>query len=87
LVFGLHTSERDFPCPDLYIGGVWHCLEFSFSWVETLAFSSFQQDVPATRGVGHNPSSFVFGTSSHIHPLEAHFVLLGAFCSNSCLLS
>jgi hypothetical protein len=29
----------------------------------------------------------VFGSSSHIQPLEAYFVLSGAFCSSSYLLS
>jgi hypothetical protein len=82
LASGLHTSGRVSTCPDLSFGEVWHHLEISFSWAETLAFSSIQQDVPAARGVGRDPGSYCIWSSLYIQPLEAYFVS-GAFCSSS----
>jgi len=87
LAFGLHTSGRDLPCHDLSFDEVWHHLEISFNWAETLAFSSIQQDVLAARGVGRDPSFYCIWSSPHIQPLEAYFVLPGEFCSSSYLLS
>jgi hypothetical protein len=86
---GIWTSNfrEGIPLPDLSFGEVRHHLETSFSWAETLAFSSIQQDVPTTWGVGRDPSYYCIWSSSHIQPLEAYFVLPGAFCSSSYLLS
>jgi hypothetical protein len=50
-VFGLHTSGKGYPCPDLSLGGVWWHLEvFFFRRVEPLVFIVFSRTYQQLEG-------------------------------------